>query len=149
MVPEWKKTQAWSKHIRYKHSLHMEISEWGIALTVYVVPGCMEDGTWMLWKNLPPSPSRQLIAIGCTGTLPESNKTEHNYNNMPPWLNLQLETETWNRSLKPELETDTWNSNLKTENETQNWTLTTEEKNIRKKHPRAAPRLVGLVGSFQ
>ena len=27
------------------------ISEWGIALTGYVVPGCVEDGTWMLWEN--------------------------------------------------------------------------------------------------
>ena len=26
-------------------------SEWGIALTGYVVPGCVEDGTWMLWEN--------------------------------------------------------------------------------------------------
>ena len=23
----------------------------GIVLTGYVVPGCMEDGTWMLWEN--------------------------------------------------------------------------------------------------
>ena len=22
-----------------------------IALTGYVVPGCVEDGTWMLWEN--------------------------------------------------------------------------------------------------
>ena len=27
------------------------LSEWGIALTGYVVPGCVEDGTWMLWEN--------------------------------------------------------------------------------------------------
>ena len=27
------------------------ISEWGIALTGYVVPGSVEDGTWMLWKT--------------------------------------------------------------------------------------------------
>ena len=26
-------------------------SEWGIVLTGYVVPGCVEDGTWMLWEN--------------------------------------------------------------------------------------------------
>ena len=23
----------------------------GFALTGYVVPGCVEDGTWMLWEN--------------------------------------------------------------------------------------------------
>ena len=23
----------------------------GFALTGYVVPGCMEDGAWMLWEN--------------------------------------------------------------------------------------------------
>ena len=27
------------------------ISELGIALKGYVVPGCVEDGTWMLWEN--------------------------------------------------------------------------------------------------
>ena len=27
------------------------MSERGIVLTGYVVPGCVEDGTWMLWEN--------------------------------------------------------------------------------------------------
>ena len=27
------------------------MSELGIALTGYVVPWCVEDGTWMLWEN--------------------------------------------------------------------------------------------------
>ena len=27
------------------------MSEGGIALTGYVVPGCVEDGPWMLWGN--------------------------------------------------------------------------------------------------
>ena len=27
------------------------ISEGGIALTGYVVPGCVKDGTWMLWEK--------------------------------------------------------------------------------------------------
>ena len=27
------------------------LSERGIALTGYVVPGCVEDVTWMLWEN--------------------------------------------------------------------------------------------------
>ena len=29
---------------------HIYRSE-GFALTGYVVPGCVEDGTWMLWEN--------------------------------------------------------------------------------------------------
>ena len=27
------------------------VSKCVIALTGYVVPGCVEDGTWMLWAN--------------------------------------------------------------------------------------------------
>ena len=34
-----------------QNPIKVPISEWGIALTGYVVPGCVEDGTWMLWEN--------------------------------------------------------------------------------------------------
>ena len=37
------------------------------ALTGYIVPGCVEDGTWMLWKILPPpsSPSSPTLGNMC------------------------------------------------------------------------------------
>ena len=28
-----------------------DISQGGIVVTGYVVPGCVQDGTWMLWEN--------------------------------------------------------------------------------------------------
>ena len=31
---------------------YLDKLEWEIALTGYVVPGCAEDGTWMLWKRI-------------------------------------------------------------------------------------------------
>ena len=31
--------------------MNANISQGGIVPTGYVVPGCAEDGTWMLWEN--------------------------------------------------------------------------------------------------
>jgi hypothetical protein len=42
--------QSLIPYIPYVPSLR-PLSERGISLTVYVAPGCVEDGAWTLWEN--------------------------------------------------------------------------------------------------
>ena len=43
-------SQNWFSNLLLRVGINTNRSE-GFALTGYDIPGCMEDGAWMLWEN--------------------------------------------------------------------------------------------------